>query len=388
MKIIKLVEASQENSIELPLDVARWLGRSRIAKVTPGIRTGTYDIQVGNLAGNCRYRDFQFEISPKISTFKLTELLVYSATGHRWQGVQAGFEKESLSVLVADYYSRLLEQVISKGLPKGYRQAHRTENQFRGKLLIDQQLRRHFMQIQPLEIETSELTVDTDENRVLFSACLKLMPIVESEAESSRYARGILSKLKAQAFAFSTVSKLTYPVPKLKKTQLNYWYFDALQLASQVLDNQGVGIWYGTNAFDGLLIQMWKVFESVVGRALTERFGKENVDLQYSTELALHSNARIRPDIVVRDSGKVLAALDTKYKSGSMKNEDIYQAIAYATVFGLDEATLVYSGQGVDQYLEINGPLSPNVQVRYIDLHQPLQKIIGDTERLVPILSR
>lgn len=382
MKVIKLVEAGIKRDLEIPREVALWLSETRIAKISPGTREGTYDLAVENIAGVCRFLEFQFEISPKVGMWKTMELLSYASTGRIWQNHTAAFDSAPLTVQMAEYFVKRVEAAIGFGLPKGYKRFHRVENQFRGRLNVALQARRQFMRIQPLEIETSDRTLDIAENRALLAACRTLMCFLEDEQSSSEYTHNVLARLKRAASNFVGVGELTGDIPHFKKSRLNYRYFDALQLASQILENQGFGSSSGAHVYDGIIFRMWKVFEDVVGRALTDRFGRQSVDLQTSIPLARNTSRVIKPDIVVQESGAITAALDTKYKI-QVTNSDIYQAITYASVLGLDCATLVYCGPYDGEVLTVSGPNAPTVNVKFLDLNQPISKIVNDAKSLV-----
>jgi 5-methylcytosine-specific restriction enzyme subunit McrC len=94
---------------------------------------------------------------------------------------------------------------------------------------------------------------------------------------------------------------------------------------------------------------MNKVFEDIVGLGLRNALSDYGlrVVLQHSDHLDQHRQVAIRPDIVVRDaSGSVAAVADVKYKRPStdgISPEDVYQAVAYATRYGLDSAALIFA---------------------------------------------
>jgi hypothetical protein len=56
----------------------------------------------------------------------------------------------------------------------------------------------------------------------------------------------------------------------------------------------------------------------------------------------------MRPDLAVMSAGRVVLALDAKWKAlpvGAVVTDDFYQALAYAAALGCRQAVLVYPGR-------------------------------------------
>jgi 5-methylcytosine-specific restriction enzyme subunit McrC len=116
-------------------------------------------------------------------------------------------------------------------------------------------------------------------------------------------------------------------------------------LKSSSLDIEG----NPTASSDTFLVDMNKVFQDVVGLGLQNALAGNGlrVILQHSDHLDHHRHVGIRPDVVVRDtSGSVAAIADIKYKRPStdkLSPGDVYQAVAYATRYGLDRVALIFA---------------------------------------------
>jgi len=69
--------------------------------------------------------------------------------------------------------------------------------------------------------------------------------------------------------------------------------------------------------------------------------------LQHTDYLDYQRYVGIRPDIVVCDASRSVAAIaDVKYKRPStdkLSPNDVYQAVAYATRYGLDRVALIFA---------------------------------------------
>ena len=101
---------------------------------------------------------------------------------------------------------------------------------------------------------------------------------------------------------------------------------------------------------------MWRVFEAAVARAMKEAFPGLHVETQFSSQIS-DVGVKIRPDLVLLRDGHPVAVMDTKYKSFSrqstLSRDDLFQAISYATIFGLPEVTLLYADPSPEKVIQV-----------------------------------
>ncbi|MGH9057621.1 MAG: 5-methylcytosine restriction system specificity protein McrC [Acidimicrobiales bacterium] len=98
----------------------------------------------------------------------------------------------------------------------------------------------------------------------------------------------------------------------------------------------------------GFLLDLYQVFENFVTVTVSQAL--ERIDGRRQAEdphtLDEEGEINIRPDLVWRVSGQPAAVIDAKYKAekpSGFPEADLYQALAYATAYGLDAARLVYA---------------------------------------------
>jgi len=97
------------------------------------------------------------------------------------------------------------------------------------------------------------------------------------------------------------------------------------------------------------LVDVPRVFENVAGNRIKrelERLKGGEVLLQHQEKLDEGRHFSIWPDIVLQQSARVVAVADIQYKLPLSKNiasADVYQALTYATRYGLDRCTLFYA---------------------------------------------
>jgi 5-methylcytosine-specific restriction enzyme subunit McrC len=130
---------------------------------------------------------------------------------------------------------------------------------------------------------------------------------------------------------------------------LNARYHDALYLAELVLRATSVEHGGGNLAANGFLIDMPTLFEDFVTVAL-----RETIEPTYGGRIRGQDRdhfdeagqVTLRPDIVWRINDAPVAVVDVKYKAeqpAGYPNADLYQLLAYCTVFGLRTGHLVYA---------------------------------------------
>jgi 5-methylcytosine-specific restriction enzyme subunit McrC len=175
-------------------------------------------------------------------------------------------------------------------------------------------------------------------------------------------------------FAFADVT--TLPRERLPWDRLvsevdrtNTAFHDLLRLAELLLGDRFPTTSTGTALGFSLLFEMNTLFEEYIGRILQYAFrGTEfRITLQRPRSYALFDIALNRkrfmtkPDIVISFAGRPIMIIDTKWKRLShliddarrgVSQSDVYQMIAYAQVYQVDELLLLYphhSGLGIDE---------------------------------------
>ena len=152
--------------------------------------------------------------------------------------------------------------------------------------------------------------------------------------------------------------------------RLNAHYGPTLVLAQFILRCASFALKEGASLAPRFLIDMNDLFQSYV-EALIEREASR-IGLRRVAAASLYLDGGrsepIRPDILLASAkARFAAVLDAKYKRESAR-EDLYQALAYATVCGVRSVTLVYPNDGEVQPAShrIVGAEAVNVLVRTI----------------------
>lgn len=254
---------------------------------------------------------------------------------------------DALGALYADELNGILQQ----GIAKAYRQKDGTEEYVRGRVNVQRQLQRQGFAATQFECSYDELTTDTPANQALLYAALVLEALV-SDGSIRRSLDRYVTRLRRD---ISIRPVRPHEFDAIEVTRLNEYYKDALRLAELVIRNVFVeDLRHGTRGSYGLFINMDTIFESVVEQAFrgavsrTEQWQDWRVERQANiTGLVTGGSPSVtmRPDVVVRDAvDSVVFTGDAKWKTGTIRQSDIYQLTAYQLADNVPGA-LIYPSQ-------------------------------------------
>jgi 5-methylcytosine-specific restriction enzyme subunit McrC len=324
----------------------RSLAGSGVVTAAPSpYRPGAWQIGPAGKVGAARIGGIEIHIKPKVLIARLLFLVGYALHAAAWRLETVPVaEAADLVPAVAQALWRQTERAIHQGLLSGYILVEESSQVLRGRLRESEQLHRHHGLPLPLEIQHDEFTIDIPENRILRTACERMLAVPRVDAESQRMLRRLLRD-------FTDVTPLHHgeQIPDWQATRLNARYHAALRLAELVLRAASVEHESGTVAVNGFLLDMPTLFEDFVTVALREALVSAyggRVDDQDQNHFDEAGQVRLRPDIVWKVRGSAVAVIDAKYKAekpAGYPNADLYQLLAYCTVLGLHSGHLVYA---------------------------------------------
>jgi 5-methylcytosine-specific restriction enzyme subunit McrC len=343
---VELDELGPRAELPLTLEQGRALADSGVVTAVPSAyRPGAWQVGPAGKVGAARIGDIEIRIKPKVEIGRLLFLLGYACHGATWQPDTVPVaEVADLVAVVAQALWRQAERAIHQGLLPGYVLVEESAQVLRGRLREGEQLHRHHGLPLPLEIRHDEFTTDIAENRILRTACERMLAVPRVDAESQRMLRRLLRD-------FSDVTPLSRgdPVPEWQPSRLNARYHAALRLAELVLRATSVEHEPGGIAINGFLLDMPRLFEDFITTALREALVTTyggRVQGQERSYLDEAGQVILRPDIVWKIRGSAVAVIDAKYKAekpAGYPNADLYQLLAYCTVLGLPIGHLVYA---------------------------------------------
>lgn len=384
-KLFRLQEVGKYPHLAITTRQAVWLQEQGIADVSPSPREGCFNVSVKQVAGQVSFEGATFSIAPKLPVRSVMWMLQQAHMSLKWKGEQTPLGQESLVCAMAQMYRTLVEGVLVGGLLQGYVSVQEQSPVLRGRLLLNEQLNRHYGSLYPFETSYQKFGVNIPVNQVLLTAAVHLMHLLEQDG---RFSDEVLA-YRRMLQRFDGVQPLVpgQVVPDVVFTRLNQHYEQVFGWAVMILQQVGFSATAGLNQGLGFVVNMPKVFEAMVGNVLVSHYPAGTVQLQRSERFAWvqGSDAKGEPsrlDVVRLSGGRVCEVLDTKYSRAEVETSELYQLNAYGELFGLDEVSLVY-GQKVQ---EVTYELASGrkVRVRGVDLSVEPDEVV---EQVVGLFS-
>jgi 5-methylcytosine-specific restriction enzyme subunit McrC len=339
--------------------------------------------------GAARIGDIEIRVKPKVKIARLLFLLGYSKHGAAWRPETVPMdEDEDLIPAIGQALWRQTERAIHQGLLPGYVLVEESSQVLRGRLRESEQLHRHHGLPLPLEIRHDEFTTDIPENRILRTACERMLAVPRVDAESQRMLRRLL-----RDFTDVTPISRSEPVPPWQPTRLNTRYHSALRLAELVLNATSVERESGGVAVNGFLLDMPKLFEDFITVSLREALETAyggRVGAQARNYFDQAGRVVVQPDIVWRIRGSAVAVIDAKYKAEKLAgypNADLYQLLAYCTVLGLRIGHLVYAKGNEDAVRHVVCGSGIEIYCHALDLDQEARPLLSQMYDLAQLMA-
>ncbi len=359
-----------------------------VVSATP-LGDGRCELRAMQKVGVVRVAAVTVWIKPKIEISRLLWLLgwsnraVFEAPGP----VSLGPSEDIVSALAEAFCSQA-ERALQTGLLQGYVDVDGSHSVLRGRLRAGDQLRRRFGLPVPLLVRYDDYLVDIPENQIIKAAATRLatIPGITGPVRARlRSLRGLLADVSNCASRG--------PLPVWHPTRLNARYHDALSLAQIVLSNGSIEHEPGQIRLDGFLVDLYQVFENFVTSSLSARLEQLGGRCQSQDRYTLDEESRIdiRPDLLWRIDGRTAAVIDAKYKAekpAGFPQADLYQALAYATAYRLDEAHLVYAkgNEAAQRWTVRNSGV--RITAHALDLDQPSEHILEQMDALAALIAQ
>lgn len=384
-KLFNLREVGKYHHLPLTNRQALWLQEQGIADISPSPREGCFNVSVKQVAGQVSFEGGTFSIAPKLPVRSVIWMVQQAYVPLKWKGEHTSLNQESLICAMAQMYRTLVEDVLAGGLLQGYVSVHERSSVLRGRLLLNEQLNRHYGNLYPFETSYAKFGINIPVNQVLLTAAVHLMHLLEQDG---RFSDEVLAYRRLLQ-SFEGVQPLVpgQVVPEVVFTRLNQHYEQVFRWAVMVLQQIGFSATTGLYQGSGFVVNMAAVFEAMVGNILVSHYPTGAVQLQRQERFARvqgrdSGGKYSRLDVVRLSEGRICEVLDTKYRRDEVKLSELYQLNAYGEMYGLDEVSLVY-GQPVEEIIyEVS--FGRRIRVRGIDLTVEHEEII---EQVVGLFS-
>lgn len=313
-----------------------------------------------------RTGDLLLEILPKLDSLKdpaqIRKNLVAMLAMTQDLEVQASEmvmlleSSEPFICALARLYCRRLLEAVRRGLRQEYVLHQDSLPYIRGKVDWAAQARSQVTQRLDFNCIFDERSEDTPLNRTLKAALLTAGRMLEGTRTAN-----IVVELRHAMNGVSDACPAAEQLQRLRTDRMNRHLEPLLVLAKLILGNRNPDLGRSAQSNRNTYALIWDMnvlFEEYVGRltrqALTPRGLRVDQQSEASAYLAKDAATQqnaflLKPDILVRLSGRNLVVADTKWKKLDARQAnlgvspgDIYQLLAYAHRYETDQAALVY----------------------------------------------
>ena len=338
----------------------------------------TWELRPSSCIGVFRCGPLNAVIRPRIPIDRVMFLLGFSLGPRDWSIAPFGMTlNEDILDAIVPAFVRLTQDAIRRGLLQGYREEQDSLAVVRGRIHLARQINRRFGWQLPVEVTHDDFTEDIEENRLLKTAIHLLwrMPIGSDQARR---------ELGALRPAFNSVSVGSYGrgmVPEVRYTRLNLRYRPAVELARLIIGSTLLEFEDGGTAGASLLVDMDRVFEMFVRRALrqelklSESEWPADADLGRSLQLEEAGQLRLNPGLTWWRGRQCVFVGDARYtqadagnRVGGGQHTDIYRMLAFCTAANLSSGLLVYADRDGDSAIHRIRHAGKTIEVASLDL--------------------
>jgi len=389
---IKKVNGQDLNEQDIPVLKANLKRLRKIFKNFCSIYEN--EIKFNNYVGFLRLGNVQFEILPKIwkdsneeeSIENFFNFFIYGTLEFDYKNRKPGDHyifgdnsrhKSFLNMLVS-HYIKSMEHEGSEGFPLEYIEVRESSKYLRGKLDIKKQINR--IDKSKMDVIYFNQSYDHQLNRnLLFATKFLIENRLGLEGQRERLSK-IINLMPEEISDSEEWDKREFHFNRLnERFQIPYNYADLLVNKHSFINDN-------SKRYYSFLYDMNKLFENFIYRALKlnqERiFGKENKitinsQLQRKNFIFDEKDEALvytRPDIIIRNRGKIEAIIDTKYQiiesdegdegesidkicNIKLKNQHLYQLFTYSVLYKASKAIMIYPLKNLpNKENEINEP--------------------------------
>lgn len=263
-------------------------------------------------------------------------------------------ENMNLYEIFINLYIQEVRRLVKNGIKSSYLNQEENLNVYKGKLLVNEHLKRNIAHKERFYVVFDEYQVNCPQNRLIKSTLLKLQQLTGS-AQNSKEIRQLLV-----SFELVEPSKnYEKDFSKVVIDRTTKCYEVLLKWSKVFLKNKSFSMFSGTESARALLFPMEKVFEAYVAKNLKKRLNQAGWDVSIQDKGYYlfdtlngekYQKFALRPDLVITRPDESIIILDTKWKSlinnkkanYGISQADMYQMYAYAKKYQASEVWLLY----------------------------------------------
>jgi len=312
----------------------------KIANFTTSRYVGFYSTTIGN-------ESVSITINPRFGDTVRDYLFAHALGIYLPKGESGKEGSSSKNIwLISLLWRGSAEKAITKSqIPKIYNKIEKNNPFFRGRLNVQKQMRHNSVDQSKFYCTYSQFSYDNTINQTL-RYCYRLLnkeysSILQGFAEHDEMlsdfgvSNNPITLREINKIVYTPMTKYYKPLMELSKAIIG---FKSYQNSSNLLQKSGFSVFLD-------MAEVWENYLYNLLRKELDDFEVENPNLTGDYPLFEDGSRKIRPDILVRKNGKVIAVIDAKYKyytsigsyagiSGAVNREDLYQMTTYLHRFG------------------------------------------------------
>ena len=315
-----------------------------------------------NYVGIIKINNLIIEILPKISLsndiIKDRKMLIFMLSKCNKLSVDikellnSNILNNSLLDILAKVYSKKLLNELQKGLYREYVSKEEALSIIKGKILISKSIKENTINKNKMNCKYDEFTEDNLFNAILKRAINVILFSIKNDDVKKEL--NIINNL------FNDVSDIYISnniILNYKLNRMNNRFLECFTLAKLILLNSSMDKSLGKENGFSILFEMNYLYEEYIEVLLKEAFNDTNISINTQEKsryllwntLKERNEIALKPDIVIYKDNKPKIIIDTKWKSSSINNReiysqsDIYQMYAYITTYTeCEECILLY----------------------------------------------
>ena len=330
-----------------------------------GNKSIVYDynkIKFINYVGIIKVKNLIVEILPKISLsndiIKDREMLMFMLSKCNKLSVDikellnSNILNNSLLDILAKVFSKKLLNELQKGLYREYVSKEEALSTIKGKTLISKSIKENTINKNKMNCKYDEFTEDNLFNAILKRAISVILFSIKND--------DVKKELNIINNVLNDISDIYIPnniILNYKLNRMNNRFLECFTLAKLILLNSSMDKSLGKENGFSILFEMNYLYEEYIGVLLKEVFNDTNISINTQEKsryllwntLKERNEIALKPDIVIYKDNKPKVIIDTKWKSSSINNieiysqSDIYQMYAYITTYAeCEECILLY----------------------------------------------
>jgi 5-methylcytosine-specific restriction enzyme subunit McrC len=262
------------------------------------------------------------------------------------------FKKMNIYEVFITMFVDEVSQLTKQGLKSSYSNVEENQKFFKGKLLVDQNIRHNLIRKDRFYVSYDEFNVNRPENKLIKSTLNLLL----GQSQINKNQRRIIEELnKFDGVDFSINYDSDLLKCQLDRSTANY--INLISWCKLFLKGQSFTSFSGSQVATALLFPMEKLFESYIAKVM-KKHAKSNIKIiSQSTQKFLfeipEKKFQLKPDLIIYQNDNKInqpyLIIDTKWKllADDPKNNykisqaDMYQMYAYSKKYNVDNIVLL-----------------------------------------------